>query len=104
MYKMNRALIPLIALPLSGCFADQEQLVASCESEATQTYPRERLSTSAYIGDYMQACMQAHGYYWSLADKRCQVTSTVERNPYCYAPDNWLNRLLYVLEEPEPLN
>jgi hypothetical protein len=59
--KMNRAFIILIALSLAGCFADQEQLVASCEVEARQTYPREQLSTGAHIGDYMQACMEAHG-------------------------------------------
>ena len=58
---MNRAFIILIALSLAGCFADQEQLVASCEFEGRQTYPREKLSTGAHIGDYMQACMEAHG-------------------------------------------
>jgi hypothetical protein len=46
--------------------------------------------------------MEAHGYDWNLADKRCHVTSTVERNPYCYTPSNWLDRQLYIFEEPEP--
>ena len=98
---MNRAVIFLIALALSGCFADQEQLVASCEFDALQTYPREHLATGAHVGDYMQTCMKAHGYDWNLTDKRCQVTPTVERNPYCYAPSNWLDRLLNLVEEGE---
>jgi hypothetical protein len=98
---MNRAVIILIALALSGCFADQEQLVASCEFDALQTYPREHLATGAHIGDNMQTCMKAHGYDWNLTDKRCQVTPTVERNPYCYAPSNWLDRLLNLVKEGE---
>jgi hypothetical protein len=99
--QMNRAFISLIALSLSGCFADQEQLVASCEFDALQTYPREQLATGAHIGDYMQTCMKVHGYDWNLTDKRCQVTTTVERNPYCYTPNNWLDRLLNLVEEGE---
>jgi len=100
--QMNRAFIVLIALPLSGCFVDQEQQVASCEFHARQTYPREQLATGVHIGDYMQTCMKGHGYDWNLTDKRCQVTRTVERNPYCYMPDNSLDRLLYLIEEGEP--
>jgi len=50
------------------------------------------------------ACMKAHGYDWTLTDKRCHVTGTVERNPYCYTPNDPLDRLLYLIEQPEPLN
>jgi len=100
--KMIRAFMVLIALPLAGCFMDQERLVASCEIEAIHTYPREKLQTGAHVGDYIEACMEAHGYNWNLADRRCHVTSTVERNPYCYTPSNWLDRQLYIIEEPEP--
>lgn len=98
---MKPAFISLIALSLSGCFADQEQLVATCEFDAMQIYPGEQLATSAHIGDYMQSCMKARGYDWNLTDKRCHVTKIVERNPYCYTPNNWLDRLLYILEEGE---
>jgi hypothetical protein len=45
--------------------------------------------------------MKVHGYDWNLTDKRCQVTTTVERNPYCYTPNNWLDRLLNLVEEGE---
>ena len=48
--------------------------------------------------------MKAHGYDWTLTDKRCHVTGTVERNPYCYTPNDPLDRLLYLIEQPEPLN
>ena len=99
--QMKRAFILLIALSLSGCFADQERLVASCEFDARQTYPQEKLATGAHIGDYMQTCMKAQGYDWNLTDKRCQVTTTVERNPYCYTPNNWIDRLLNLVEEGE---
>ena len=99
---MNRAFIILIALSQSGCFADQEQLVASCEFDALQNYPREHLATGAYIGDYILSCMKANGYDWNLIDKRCQVNTTVERNPYCYTPNNWLDRLLNLIEEGKP--
>lgn len=81
--KIHRAFISLIALSLSGCFADQKQLVVSCEFEAMQTYPREQLATGAHIGDYTQSCMKVHGYGWNMTDKRCQVTTTVERNIFC---------------------
>jgi hypothetical protein len=99
--QMHRTFISLIALSLSGCFADQEQQVVSCEFDAMQTYPREQLATGAHIGDFTQSCMKAHGYDWNLTDKRCQVTKTVERNPYCYTPHNSLDRLLYLIEEGE---
>ena len=66
-----------------------------------QTYPREQLATGTHIGDYTVSCMKAHGYDWNLTDKRCQVTTTVERNPYCYTPNNSLDRLLYLIEEGE---
>ena len=99
--QIHRAFISLIALSLSGCFADQKQLVVSCEFDAMQTYPREQLATGAHIGDYTVSCMKAHGYDWNLTDKRCQVTTTVERNPYCYTPNNSLDRLLYLIEEGE---
>ena len=99
---MNRAFIVLIALPLAGYFADQERLVASCEIEAIHTYPREKLPPGAHVGDYILACMEAHGYDWNLADKRCHITNTVERNPYCYTPRDPLDRQLYIIEEPEP--
>ena len=46
--------------------------------------------------------MKANGYDWNLTDKRCQVNTTVERNPYCYTPNNWLDRLLNLIEEGEP--
>jgi hypothetical protein len=75
---MNRAFIILIALSLSGCFADQEQLVASCEFDAIQTYPREKLPTGAHIGDYMQTCMKVHGYDWNLQTR--DVTSLRQLN------------------------
>jgi hypothetical protein len=75
--------------------------VVSCEFDAMQTYPREQLATGAHIGDYTQSCMEAHGYDWNLTDKRCQVTTTVERNPYCYTTHNSLDRLLYLDEEGE---
>ena len=97
--QIHRAFISLISLSLSGCFADQKQLVVSCEFDAMQTYPREQLATGAHIGDYTQSCMKAHGYDWNLTDKRCQVTTTVERNPYCYTPNDSLDRLLYLIEE-----
>ena len=99
--QIHRAFISLIALSLSGCFADQKQLVVSCEFDAMQTYPREQLATGAHIGDYTVSCMKAHGYDWNLTDKRCQVTTTVERNPYCYTPNNSLDRLSYLIEEGE---
>jgi hypothetical protein len=68
--------------------------VVSCEFDAMQTYPREQLATGAHIGDYTQSCMEAHGYDWNMTDKRCKVTTTVERNPYCYTSHNSIDRLL----------
>jgi hypothetical protein len=47
--------------------------------------------------------MKANGYDWNLTDKRSQVNTTVERNPYSYILNNWLDQLLNLIEEGEPL-
>lgn len=89
-------------LPLAGCFRDQEQQVAACEIEALKTYRGETLESSTRVGSFMRLCMAAHGYVWNMQDKRCIVDFPLERDPYCYVPDNPIGRWVYYLETLGP--
>ena len=77
---------------LSGCLSDQKRQAASCELEA-ENHNKE-------VGNYMIVCMRAHGYVWSLNEKRCKVTifPPTEVNPYCYVPDNPIDEFVFRTE------
>jgi len=66
---MNRAFIILIALSLSGCFADQEQLVASREFDAFAKLPARTSRNWCLHWRLYTVCMKANGYDWNLIDK-----------------------------------
>jgi hypothetical protein len=89
----------LLALPVAGCFSDQQRQVAACELEAMRLYRGEQLATSAgRMGVYITKCMQAHGYEQDTLQPACRTSFEMEADPYCYVPIGWGPRLLYRLE------
>ena len=93
------AIAIILLLPLGGCFADQEQQLASCKLEALRTYPNEPdVILDAKIEDYMATCMETHGYKFSFAPSACKVaTTSFKREPHCYVPTSLIGRLIYRL-------
>jgi len=103
---VRRAVIALLALPLTGCFADQKQHTAACEIEALHTYPADHYNQ---IDNYIIKCMAAYGYDKAFFQSKCPNTPMLVREPTCYAPMGRLGRLIYQFEtgselKPEPSN
>ena len=96
MRSLWRAIAIVLLLPLGGCFADQEQQLASCKLEALRTYPNEPdVILDAKIEDYMATCMETHGYKFSFAPSACKVTTTsFKRESHCYVPTSLIGRLI----------
>jgi len=91
----------VLMLPLGGCFAEQEQQLASCKLEAMRLYPNENPAAfpSGKIGDYIDTCMGAHGYKFSLGPSSCKPHGyAFEIDPHCYVPTSWVGWLIYRLE------
>lgn len=89
----------LLVLPLSGCFQEQKQQVATCEFDARRTYPNLRLETSNDVGEFIKLCMKAAGYDWDLSDNKCQPGFRTEANPYCYVPSTEGGKWAYHAEQ-----
>ena len=88
---MKRLLIILATVTLSGCIEDQKRQVAKCELELLKTNKPDQLG-------FVRTCMQAAGYKFHLANTKCHVPqplAQIERDPYCYWPDNQLGQWLY---------
>jgi hypothetical protein len=96
----------VLLLPLGGCFADQEQQLASCKLEAMRLYPGEELMSNSVVStnlsEYVETCMVVHGYKFSASSTVSSMCRPVIRvfqlNPYCYVPASWIGRLIYRLE------
>ena len=65
--------------------------------------PPPRLEAAArHAGEQEANCNHAMTMLRFATD--CESTGrNFRKRQYCYAPDNWLDRLLHVLEDPEPL-
>jgi hypothetical protein len=100
-YWISRgAVLVLLSLPLAGCFADQKQQLAACKLEAIKLYPNEQQQYSAKVGDFLKACMGAHGYEYDAFQKMCgsSVGIPTPVDLYCYVPTSWVGWLVYRLE------
>jgi hypothetical protein len=95
-----RAITIVLLLALGGCFADQQQQLASCKLEAMRLYPNEE--THAFgggkIGEYMATCMETHGYKFTASPSACPYGGAFPTDARCYVPTSWIGRLMYRLE------
>ena len=109
------AIVIMILLPLGGCFAKQQEQLASCKVDVMQLYPGEYQATvpSSKIGDYIKACMGAHGYKFSLMLSACKPPLAIyntdryaDEDPArlagCYVPTSLIDRLIYRVEVDDP--
>jgi hypothetical protein len=92
----------VLVLPLGGCVAEQQQQqLASCKLEAARAYPNEpaNIRGDEKVEDYMETCMEAHGYEFSESATTCIADiSAYKRDAPCYVPTSWFARLIYRLE------
>jgi len=66
--------------------------MANCEVQAVSAYPND--TTSLKADHFVVLCMKAAGFDWDLGDSRCKHFP-LERDAYCYVPDNPVGRWLY---------
>jgi hypothetical protein len=60
---MNRFLVLLFGLLLSGCYGNQKQELGACALEAGRHTTRENVPAGFPLGsDYVEACMRARGF------------------------------------------
>ena len=95
---MRKLAALLLLFTLAGCIEHQKQQVTACYLEAMRTSPGVPLEVDNSVETSILTCMAAEGYEWNLDDKRCDVSTTMAKNPYCYVPSAWMARLGYTLE------
>ncbi len=102
---MKRWLILLLAIPLVGCGAaqQQQQQLAGCIFEAENNYPGATWLAGDDRQRYVWLCMSAHGYILNRTQKSCtgKISSTLEAALYvqCYEPRTRFTFLLYKLDK-----
>jgi hypothetical protein len=94
---MRKFLIPLIAIPLVGCFEQQETQLAKCELEA-QSSGIELVSEAG--AQRMTLCMRAAGYERDAGPMMCQSLPGKPTwiGAACYAPADPLSKWFWQLE------
>ena len=79
---------------LVGCMPSPDK-VAKCHFETQKTYPTQSVLFSARTREFMELCMNAAGYTWTMAGNNCHGGFTEADNPYinpaCYQA-TWLYR------------
>jgi hypothetical protein len=98
-----RFLLVFVFIALGGCIADQNQQMGQCRIEALRKYSGQGEENSLRVKDYLQFCMEAHGYDYATnldVSDRCMERGLggVRGNPYCYEPNTWLGKQTYKLE------
>lgn len=104
---MYRGLVLLLALPLLGCMADQQQQLAKCISEAEQEYNEGTWVLDDTRQKYVWLCMAANGYRLNRLQNACSADlPATEAMLYgqCYQPigktSAWLQRLEATFSHP----
>jgi hypothetical protein len=98
--KLVRYLVLLLALPLAGCFDQQQAQMAKCKLDAQAAgIAPETLGAGT---KYMSSCMVAAGYQINFGHPKCQPTADlpVWMNVYCFNPAKPFQKLLYRVEMP----
>jgi hypothetical protein len=92
--------LALLALPLTGCLADQKRQAAQCTVDGMRIYPNVAGPELYTRGHYIRRCMGAAGYEFTYADQFCQpnMYDGEDENPYCYRPADAVRRLIFQAE------
>ena len=97
---MKQIAAVLLAFPLAGCFAGQQQKVAACKLEAMRLYP-DKDDRRNDVFDYTVTCMKAHGFEYDTEQPKCSISMGsyyTAADPHCYIPIGWVQRLIYRIE------
>ena len=97
---MKRLLPLLLTLSLTGCFDDQQRMLAHCDWQIEKVLhkhhrPRDRdvnTDTPAIL------CMRANGYAIDASKPQCLADHKILNNPGCYVPMGRFARFVYQLE------
>ena len=99
---MKRCLILLLALPLMGCFADQQQQLAKCIAEAELEHENETWLIADARQTYVWLCMAAYGYRLNRQQSICHHTippmGDAALYAQCYQPGGRFSLLIHKLE------
>ena len=99
---MKRCLALLLALPLMGCFADQQQQLAKCIADAELEHENETWLVQGSRQQYVWLCMAASGYRINHRQDACGKTlSPMADTPLyaqCYEPIARFSLLIHKLE------
>lgn len=77
-----RWMVVCAALVLAAC-APKAQLVGQCKFEALKRY--EATPNEIAANEYIQTCMEAKGYEWSVGKTHCSFSGNdSEREASCY--------------------
>ena len=96
----------LLLLPLGGCYAGQQQQLATCQQQAAAADPHPK---PGQLLKAAQACMDKAGYNfigWNdgvVCDMGAVVqgrTSATGSGAECFEPKNWLALRIYRIEIP----
>lgn len=106
MSRMRAIFLLLLALPLTGCYADQKKQLAACEVNAARQFPRP---VPGQPFKAVKDCMSAAGYRfigWNTGIV-CDMGAVVRGKPsatgtdaLCFEPAGWLARRIYRIEVP----
>src|SRR5262245_51682497 len=99
---MKRCLVLLLALPLTGCFADQQQQLAKCIAEAELEHENETWLTHNARQNYVWLCMAVNGYRLNGRQENCRQTiwpmGDAALYAQCYEPIGRFSGLIHKLE------
>lgn len=90
--------VTVLALFLSGCFSNQKKQLATCVLDAQKLYPDSDKAPVGQSSKYVETCMNAAGYEWSMHHKKCFAGLRASENPYCYIPVGRFERWIYEME------
>ena len=81
---MHRVWLLFLFLFLAGC-APPPDTLAKCQFETQKSYPTESVVLSARTRSFMELCMKAEGFTWTMAGTNCHLGFTDKDNPYTSA-------------------
>jgi hypothetical protein len=93
--KYRVLLLVALALPLAGCWKEQQQALNYC---ATHIRYNSKYPPLAHIQTPMTHCMDAQGYDIAYDNAHCSEVGIPRRSPYCYTPKGSLAGIGFTLE------
>jgi hypothetical protein len=95
--RIRALLFVALALPLAGCWKEQQQAFGKCIA-ASPFQPKRIYAPYQNVQTPMTHCMDAQGYVPAYDNTYCAYVPVPRRSPYCYAPKGFLPKIGFDLE------